>query len=136
MDHFGIGAAVRGAFEMYFRSARQTGRTTSLVESLKDGDRVIFVDSRQADIVRRMCAERHLKVECIVLEPKRRRELCDRAPSEGRTLFDHVWVEQYYRESLDDMVEEVDRLQRETSGFGAAHLETRRAAAESSRWRW
>ena len=41
MDHFGIGAALLGAANIYFNSARQTGRTTSLIESVKDGDRII-----------------------------------------------------------------------------------------------
>ena len=47
MDHFGIGAAFRAMANVYITSARRTGRTTSLLESLKDGDRVVFASSRE-----------------------------------------------------------------------------------------
>ena len=41
MDHFGIGAAIYGAARVYFQSARRTGRTTALLDGLKDGDRLV-----------------------------------------------------------------------------------------------
>ena len=40
MDHFGIGAGLTGAMDIYFHASRGTGRTTSLVDSVKEGDRV------------------------------------------------------------------------------------------------
>ena len=49
MDHFGIGAAMRGMFLNYMHSARRSGRTTSLVESVKDGDRIVFAERREAE---------------------------------------------------------------------------------------
>lgn len=58
MDHYGIGNAIKGIVGAYAESARRTGRTTSLVESVKDGDRVIFTNGREADRVKRLCAER------------------------------------------------------------------------------
>ena len=54
MDHFGIGAAMRGMALTYIQSARRTGRTTSVVESVKDGDRIVFADRREAERVRRL----------------------------------------------------------------------------------
>ena len=70
MDHFGIGAAIHGAAMIYTSSSRRTGRTTSLVESVKDGDRIIFNNHKEAERVRRLCLERGVEVECIVLDPK------------------------------------------------------------------
>lgn len=134
MDHFGIGAAMRGMTHVYIQTARRTGRTTSLVESVKDGDRIVFMDSREAERVRRMCLERGAKVECIVVPPKEPERLLERAPAEGRTIFDHSWVEQRYLAVIDREVEMLGTLERETSGYGAAHRETRRAAEEISKW--
>lgn len=134
MDHFGIGAAMKTANLIYSQSARRTGRTTSLVESLKDGDRVVFIDRREAERVQRLCRERGAKVDCIVVDVKEPHELMRRAPSEGRTLFDHTWVELFYLHQIEQAGQAIDHLQRESSGFGTPHLETRRTAIELSKW--
>ncbi len=70
MDHFGIGAAMLGGARIYVQSARRTGRTLSLVESAKEGDRLVFAEPREADRVRRLCLERGVKVDCIVIDPR------------------------------------------------------------------
>ena len=134
MDHFGIGAAIQGIASVYFRSARQTGRTTSLVESVKDGDRIIFANGKEAERVRRLCLERGVTVECIVVEPKTPERVFERGTPEGRTIFDHSWVEQRYLFVLDCAQQEIDHLEREASGYGEAHRETKRRAEELAKW--
>jgi len=136
MDHFGIGQALKGAALIYFRSARQTGRTVSLVESLQNGDRVIFTNSREADRVKRMCFERNIEIDTMLVDPKSFERVFNREPSQGRTIFDHSWVEEFYLNSIERCSKEIDHLQRETSGFGEAHLETRRKAAEILKWQF
>lgn len=136
MDHFGIGAAVRGAAIIYMQSARQTGRTTSLVESVKDGDRIIFGDGREAKRVERLCKERGVKVECVVVSPKEPEGVFDRGTPQGRTIFDHSWVEQYYLNAIEQAQGDIDRLERQASGYGEAHRETRRRAEEIAKWRF
>jgi len=136
MDHFGIGAAVRAMMQIYQHSARRSGRTTSLVESVKDGDRIVFSDRREAVRVRRLCAERKASVECIVIDPHHPENLFgNHGTSEGRTIFDHTWVEQFYLAAIERAQADIDHLERETSGYGAAHRETRRCAEELMRWR-
>jgi GAF domain-containing protein len=135
MDHFGIGAAVRAVVRVYVKSARRTGRTTSLVESVQDGDRIVFDDHREATRVEKLLRARGVQVECTVLRVDRAGELFTKPPSAGRTIFDHTWVERYYEQSIDLCQMEIDRLQRETSGFGEAHRETQRAADELLRWK-
>lgn len=136
MDHFGIGAAMRGMAQVYIQSARRTGKTTSMVESVKDGDRLVFISSAEAERVRRLLLERGVEARCIVIGADRPMDLFDRGgPSEGRTIFDHGWVEQYYLRKICEAQEDLDRMQREASGFGAAHRETQRAAIELSKWR-
>lgn len=135
MDHFGIGAALQGVAQVYFRSARRSGRTTSMVESLQTGDRVVFADPREAERVRRLCRERGQDVECLVLPPKSRHELPQRGTPKGRLVFDHTWLEQFYLDQLAGAQAEVDYLQREFAGYGEAHRETNRRAEEIARWR-
>jgi hypothetical protein len=67
MDHFGIGAAMVGMTRLYSQTARQTGRTTSLIESLKDGDRVCCATTEEARHLKRMCRDRGLQVTVITL---------------------------------------------------------------------
>lgn len=135
MDAFGIGAAMIGMARMYFVSARRSGRTTMLVESAKDGDRIVFSGVYGVERVRRMLKERGLAVECIILPPSEAHRLFERGTSVGRTIFDHEWLEEFYTGKLDDACKEVDYLQRQASGFGEAHYETRRQAEEIARWR-
>lgn len=134
MDHFGIGAAMHGAALIYTQSARRTGRTTSLVDSVKDGDRICFSDSREAERVRRLCMERGVKVECIVIDPKTPERLFERGTSQGRTLFDHSWVEQYYLNSISRAQDEIDHFEQQLSGYGEKHRETKRRAEELAKW--
>jgi hypothetical protein len=135
MDHFGIGAALQGAARVYFQGARRTGRTTSLLDSLRGGDRIVCASRQEARSMEQLCHERKLKVECIVVAPSGLDRLIERGTSQGRTLFDHGFVEQYYAQALERAAQGIDYFQREASGFGAAHIETRRQAEELARWR-
>lgn len=137
MDHFGIGAAMRGMLLNYQYSSRRTGRTTSLVESVKDGDRIVFADRREAERVERLVKERGVTVKCIVIDPKDPGRLMERGSlsGDGRTIFDHTWVEQFYTAAIERAASDIDHLQRETSGHGEAHRETARRAEEIVRWR-
>lgn len=134
MDAFGIDAGLHGAARVYFGSARRSGRTTALVESLSDGDRVVFLNRAEADRVARLCKELGRKVECIVVEPRNSMEVMSRGTPKGRTVFDHDWLEKYYLDGLAQMSAHIDRLQREASGYGLAHVETRMRAQEQIRW--
>jgi hypothetical protein len=134
MDHFGIGQAMRGMARVFFQSARQTGRTTSLIESLKDGDRVVFANLKTATDFQRLCNKRKLAVDCVVIPPRDPGQIKRFPPSDGRTVFDHTWVEIYYEGAIENAGDDIDHLQRETSGVGTAHLETRHAAQQLVKW--
>lgn len=137
MDHFGIGAAMQSMARVYSQAARRTGRTTSLVESVKEGDRIVFANQDEARTVVRLLRERELvDVQCLVVDPKTpERLMSEHGTSQGRTLFDHGWVEAYYREAIARAEREIDFFERATSGYGPAHRETRRRAIELSKWR-
>lgn len=133
MDHFGIGQAMQSMAQLYFTTARRTGRSTSLLDSLKDGDRVVFTNTAEANRFQVRCRERNLKVECVVVPVNERERLFELGTSKGRTLFEHTWVEQHYLNALTNCQNELDHLQRESSGFGEAHFQTQRLAAQTLR---
>lgn len=135
MDAFGIGNALRGQARCYFQTARRSGRTTALLESLRDGDRVIFATKKEADRVKRLAKQMDKEIEILVAPPKAPHDkLFSVGTPKGRTIFDHSWVEQFYLDSLDDSARWLDNMQRELSGPGAAHAETRLKAKEAHRW--
>lgn len=136
MDHFGIGAAVKGATEIYFQSARRTGRTSMLVESAKSGDTIVFADQLEANRVNRLCAERNKSVLCIVVptnQPWRAKEIM-RGRSTGRLVFDHSWVEMFYRESIRYCAYAVDAMQHDLSAIGSHCEENECVMSELSKW--
>ena len=125
---------MQGIAGIYFRSARQTGRTTSLVESVKDGDRIVFADGKEAERVRGMCLARGVAVECIVADPKNPSRVFERGPSKGRTLFDHSWVEQFYLDAIKHAQAVIDDLEWRASGHGEPHREMRRGGKFTEKW--
>jgi len=135
MDHFGIGAAMQAMGRMYLQSARQTGRTVSLIESVKDGDRIIFADSKEAKRVERLLLERGVKVECMVVSPKEPNSVLERGTAQGRTIFDHSWIEQFYMDGIEYTMQTIDKIEAAASGYGEKHRETKRSFEELAKWR-
>jgi len=137
MDFFGIGVAVKSVVSVYFLSARRTGRTVSMLESIKDGDRIIFANSKEADRIKKLFHEYDLTdIECIVADPKTPERLLEHGTNQGRTIFDHSWVEEYYLHSIKRCEAGIDYFQREMSGYGEPHRETKRKAIELARWQF
>jgi hypothetical protein len=134
MDFFGIGAAMKGMCRVYIQSSRGSGRTISLVEGVKDGDRVCFTNRQEADRVKRLFKERGVNVECIVVSTREPQRIFERGTSQGRTIFDHSWVEEFYMDRMEECQKELEHLERQSSGYGEAHRETRRKAIEMSKW--
>lgn len=134
MDHFGTSAAIQGMVEVYYMTARQSGRTTSLVESLKDGDRVVCLTNQEARRLLDLSRERGITITAVALAPGRGRGIFHEGTSQGRTIFDHTWVEEHFRQAVRGAAEEIGYLQRELSGYGAAHRETARKARELATW--
>ena len=112
MDHYGIGTALRAMLCNYSQTARQTGRTTSLIESVKTGDCVVFANTREAKRVQNLLKERNIHIDCVTAHPADAPSLYrDNLGTSGRMLFDHTWVEEFYRIELDKLIESVDRFQ-------------------------
>lgn len=134
MDMYGIGSAMKSMIQMYTISARGSGRTTEMINSLKDGDRVYFTESREAERVGRMCRERKLEITCVVIPVSNPGRIFEYPTSKGRSVFDHRWVEEYYSRSVERAEKDIEYFQRQSSGFGEAHEETKLKAKEISKW--
>ena len=133
-DIFGIGAAIKGAAEIYFRSARHSGRTTMMLDALKDGDRIIFQTPAECTRVTRLVKERKLDVQCICV-PADSHRIFELGTSQGRTIFDHSWLEEHYMSALQDIGKGLaDLSEQRLSGSGEPHRETRRQAIEAQKW--
>lgn len=131
MDHFGIGTAMRAVTSVYFQTARRTGRTKSMVESLKNGDRVVFADRREANRISVLCRHSGLDVECIVVPPATCELLMECNQSRGRTLFDHSWVEQFYMDAIARAQQDIHQFQVRLSAPDALPIEPQR---QTYRW--
>lgn len=135
-DHFGISEAVQACLRIYFQGARGSGRTTSMIESAKPGDRLVFCDVREGERVKRLLKEAGIEdVICCVVDPENPSAIFQRPPSEGRTIFDHSWVEEYFMRIIVGASNDLRRLQDQASGYGTPHRETARKAKEMGRWR-
>lgn len=134
MDRFGIGNMIRGAVKCLLISGRQSGKTTELVQSLKDGDRVVFTGEGEAARVTRLAKELGIEIDVSVIPPNQPERLSDKGTPKGNLILDHEWVEQYYLNAIERAQRDIDYFQRELSGQGMAHIETRMAAREKDRW--
>jgi hypothetical protein len=135
MDFFGIGAALRAMARVYSETARRTGRTNMLLDSVLDGDRIICASAAEQRDLQHRLRERGLQVEVRVIDPRRSpHEMQCMGTAQGRTLFDHGWVEQSYVDALERHASFIGHWQQRLSGFGEAHRQTRRAALEQRMW--
>lgn len=134
MDQFGISTAMRCMAEMYFTVASRTGRTTQMLDSLKDGDRIVCLNQHEANRLDCLCRERRLRVQVLVCSTHNFGELFQHGTPQGRTVFDHSWVEELYRKSLENIEAHIDKLQTELSGYGEAHRQTARQASQWHGW--
>lgn len=71
-DFYGISRAIQGAAQIYFSSARMSGRSTALINALKDSDCVLCTSHKEADYYRNRCKRQGLKVTFIAVNPKQR----------------------------------------------------------------
>ena len=134
MDFFGIGVAMQALVRVYRQASRATGRTTSMLDTLKPGDRVVFADSREANRVRQLLLQKGVAATCIVVDPRDPCGVIRAGRSEGRTIPDHSWVEAYFAHVIDCACGELDDLTKQASGRGATPYVTRRFDIEVSKW--
>lgn len=134
-DIFGISSAIQGVAEVYFRGARQTGRTNGLLDHVKAGDTVVFVSQQTAQIFEARCRERGIdRVRSVVVSANSPESIFMLPMTKGRLIFDHVWLEEYYRLEILKISQRLDHIATQASGYGEPHLETAMQAKSIRRW--
>jgi len=113
MDIFGIGSAVKAAVEVYFNCARQSGRNTALISSLKAGDTVYFSTPDMANWFRKRLE--HEGVEGVKCAAWNWNSTGTVVKSKARAIFHHSVVESLYREAIEDTAKTIARIERELS---------------------
>ncbi|WP_144203558.1 hypothetical protein [Shewanella sp. KCT] len=113
MDFFGIGAALKAAFDIYFAAARHTGRSNTLADSVSEGDLVLF--ATHADL-------RWFRSLLDVRDPNRRVKLrvwserdypdIARTHVSGKVFMDHRLVEKLYDDALSRCAREIAMIER------------------------
>lgn len=129
-EQYGFGKELQSSIQNIEQSMRRTGRTTRMLEALKDGDRVVTYSEASASYLRQLIRERGLNVNVRVCEPTPG-ALADMErvkASDGETVFDHTWIYMYYRAALDGASAMLNRRAVQLSGWSEAHEETRRLA--------
>lgn len=114
MDVFGIGYAVKGVLEVFFRSSRRSGRTTAIVEMVDDKTVVIFRNGEEARHFQRMYADAYRKEVRIDVVPARefnRIHELTRRHNGWKIVFDHTWLEDYYLHVLEDAGSVINRIE-------------------------
>jgi len=135
MDAFGIGSAIKGCCEIYFRSARQTGRTSDLIDNLNDGDRIIFVKNEEARRWTRICKDIGKDIDCIAVNPTNTDIFNIRKNTKGTTVFDNAWIEIFYMNETHKSICLLDNLQKELS-CNEELLETSMQNREQYKWNY
>ena len=134
MDEFGIGNSIKGAINILFMSARQSGRTTRMIERYQPGDRIITTSHNQSRWIIDKAKTMGKEVDCMTVDPRDPRNLFMRKSSTGRTIFDHDWLEKFWTIRTEQTFQEIKHLQDQASGEGEHHRITREAALQTQRF--
>jgi len=122
MDFFGIGAALQGCVSIYFRAARNTNRSRNLAKSLKFGDQVIFSKRTHLVSFKRLLVEMGVSADVkLTVVDRDRMDLNGSHCTQGRTYFDHSFIEEYYTMRINDAGKYLNNLENDLSGNPESH---------------
>lgn len=106
-----IGTFLKTNIYTYMLLARQTGRTTLMINRVNDGDQIIFADRKEAERVRNLLKQIGKKVACHTIPPTKAHFVVEYKYNKGKTFFDHTWIEQYYLDCINRSEQYLDHLQ-------------------------
>ena len=113
MDEYGLIAAAKTGLKLFEASSRGSGRTSRLVERVTDEDQIVAPTREVSDYIRHRLKDAGKKTRVFTI-PVDRFNPEHRAPN-GRTFFDHTWIEQYIRQSICRAEDDLEAMQRAMS---------------------
>lgn len=134
-DFFGIGASIKGSLNILFQSMRATGRTTNLVKSLKEGDRVICINQDDARYLKSRIRDFGIEGVEVITKNPRNLDFKGTGTAQGRTIFDHRFVEEFYKDAVEDAGKVLSGMEKHLSGYDERHIETRQKVELMVKWR-
>lgn len=135
-DFFGIGASIKGSLNILFQSMRATGRTINLVKSLKEGDRVICVNQGDVHYLKSRIRDFGIEGVEVIAKNPRNLDLKGVGTAQGRTMFDHRFVEEFYKDAIEHASNQLNGMEQHLSGYDERHIETRQKAELMAKWRF
>jgi len=105
MDIYGYGPHFLAALHEIENHQRGTGRTTTLVKLVRDGDIVVFIHEQEARRFGQLCRREGKEVETRTIDVHSMHRIGEwraRQP-EARIWFDHCLIEAVYRDALVDV---------------------------------
>ena len=103
--HEALGMALR----MYELGARRSGRTSRMIEQIRDGETVVCLNQQGARQVQRLLAERGLRsVRITSCAPDLGEFMSTTAGFTGRVHLDHLWVHEWYSAAIIRATKELE----------------------------
>ena len=95
--HEALGMALR----MYELGARRSGRTTRMVEQVREGETVVCLNEQHARNVRQALQEKGLRdIRVTTCAPNMGNFISTTAGNSGRIHLDHCWVHEWYSAAI------------------------------------
>lgn len=111
MMDFGTKAAALTGMHLFDMASRRSGRTTSTLERLKDGDVLVVHTLQERSRLERECRERGLNVRVVAAS-------CIPALAErlqgntGRVVMDHTAYAAIYADAIEHVEKEIESITR------------------------
>lgn len=97
------------ALRMYDLGARRSGRTSRMIEQIRDGETVVCLNQQGARQVQRLLAERGLRsVRITSCAPDLGEFMSTTAGCTGRVHLDHLWVHEWYSAAIIRATKELE----------------------------
>lgn len=110
MKLYNIPEGVRSSIEVFFNCSRGTGRTTSMLKSLKIGDTVVFLTHEEARRVYNQCRSVGIQLLCLVAGVEEVDKIIRHSRHCDTLVLDHRWVEEYYKHAIEIATKDLEVL--------------------------
>lgn len=143
MNDFGINAHVRASMTMFEEMSRSSGRTTDVCRAAKEGDLIVCASQADSRNVRTILREMGKdKIVEVTFRDVRQGFGRHGTHPTGVVLFDHPFVEGFWRHRVGEIAGELKAMQEAWSKYEHTVSEIKefqqlaRASKAMSRWDW
>lgn len=119
-DIYGIKASALAGLHVYEQAARQSGRTSRMIERVTSDDQIVVLSDQHKHVLQRLLREQGKMPKIIVCSPAE--DLLRRVGTapRGTTHFEHDWVYQLFVSDVEATGDRLKFLEEQTSGIPRA----------------